>query len=223
MAIKALIFDLDGTLVDTAPDLMASTNHVLALLDRRPITMEEVRNFVGHGAKALIERGCNATGAPVEPEDLQRLYEEFIIYYAANIAVNSQVFPGVVKLLERCQAAGIKCGVCTNKLESLSVRLINEIGLSPHFGCIIGPDTIGVAKPNPAPYFEAVRRLGVATENSIMFGDSETDILTAKAAGVPVIAVPFGYTPQPVETYDPTHLVQHFDEIWPLLEKHYLA
>ncbi len=223
MAIKALIFDLDGTLVDTAPDLMASTNHVLGLLGRRAITMQEVRSFVGHGAKALIERGCNATGAPVEPADLERLYQAFIVYYSENIAVNSQIFPGVVQLLERCHEAGIKCGVCTNKLESLSVRLIDEIGLARHFGCIIGPDTVGIAKPNPAPYFEAVRRLGVAPEHSIMFGDSETDILTAKAAGVPVIAVPFGYTPQPVETYNPDYLVQHYDEIWPLLEKHYFG
>lgn len=223
MAVKALIFDLDGTLVDTAPDLMASTNHVLALLGRRAITMAEVRSFVGHGAKALIERGCNATGEPVQASDLERLYEAFIAYYSANIAVNSLIFPGVVKLLERCHDAGIKCGVCTNKLESLSVQLINEIGLARHFGCIIGPDTVGIAKPNPAPYFEAVRRLGVAVENSIMLGDSETDILTAKAAGVPIIAVPFGYTPQPVQTYNPTHLVQHFDEIWPLLDNNYLA
>jgi phosphoglycolate phosphatase len=223
MPVAALIFDLDGTLVDTAPDLMAATNHVLSLLGRRAITMVEVRSFVGHGARALITRGCAATGAAVNEAEMDRLFEAFIAYYTANIATDSQVFPGVIALLERCQKARIKTGVCTNKLEGLSVRLLNEIGLAPYFGSIVGPDTIGIAKPDPAPYFEAVRRLGVSSADTIMFGDSETDILTARAAGVPVIAVPFGYTPEPIATYHPDHLVQHYDEIWPLLERHYFS
>jgi phosphoglycolate phosphatase len=211
---RALIFDLDGTLVDTAPDLMHATNHVLATLKRRPITMDEVRSFVGHGAKTLIARGCEATGNPVDPRAIETLYQEFIIFYAANIAVSSRPFPGLITLLERCQSEGIAMAVCTNKLESLSLRLLDALDMRKYFGAVVGPDTIGVAKPDPRPFYEAVNRLALNETKSIMIGDSETDILTARNAGVPVIAVPFGYTPKPVAHYNPDRVVHHYDEMW---------
>jgi phosphoglycolate phosphatase len=217
MTLKAVIFDLDGTLVDSAPDLMLATNHVLARLERRPITMAEVRSFVGHGAKALIARGCAATGEAIDDTTLTFYHAEFLRYYEKNIAVNSAAFPGVVALLERCAASGIKMGVCTNKVEGLSVRLLQALGMAKYFGAIVGPDTINISKPDPAPYLEAVRRLGVMAEDSIMVGDSETDILTARAAAVPIIAVTFGYTVKPVSEFGPDHLVSHFDEIWDIL------
>ncbi len=217
MTVKAVVFDLDGTLVDSAPDLMLATNHVLARLERRPITMAEVRSFVGHGAKALIARGCAATGAAIDDSTLSFYHAEFLRYYEKNIAVNSAAFPGVVALLEQCAESGIKMGVCTNKLEGLSVRLLQALGMEKYFGAIVGPDTINVAKPHPATYLETVRRLGVMAEDSIMVGDSETDILTAHAAAVPVIAVTFGYTAKPVSEFGPDHLVAHFDEIWDIL------
>ncbi len=216
---RAIIFDLDGTLVDTAPDLMHATNHVLATLKRRPITMDEVRSFVGHGAKALITRGCQATGDPVDVRAIETLYQEFIIYYAANIAVSSKPFPGLIKFLERCQKENIATGVCTNKLESLSLRLLEALDLKKYFGSVVGPDTIGIAKPDPRPYAEALTRLGVGDAKSIMIGDSETDILTARAAGVLVIAVPFGYTPKPVIEYKPDLLVEHYDDMWDATQK----
>jgi phosphoglycolate phosphatase len=215
---RILVFDLDGTLVDTAPDLMHATNHVLATLKRRPITMDEVRSFVGHGAKALIKRGCEATGDPVDPRAIETLYQEFIIYYASNIAVSSRPFPGLVNFLNHCAAEGVRLAVCTNKLESLSIRLLDALGLSHHFGAVVGPDTIGIAKPDPGPFHEAVKRLGVANPRAIMIGDSETDILTARAAGVPVVAVPFGYTPKPVQEYRPDILVTHYDDMWKAVE-----
>lgn len=218
MTIKAVIFDLDGTLVDSAPDLMLATNHVLSRLERRAITMDEVRSFVGHGARALIARGCAATGEPIDEKSLDFYFAEFLRFYEKNIAVDSVAFPGVIELLKRCAAEGLKMGVCTNKLEGLSVRLLQALDMEKYFGAIVGPDTINVAKPHPAPYLETLKRLGVPAVNSIMVGDSETDVLTARAVGVPVIGVTFGYTQRPVAEFEPDHLVSHFDEVWNILE-----
>ncbi|MEQ1520292.1 MAG: phosphoglycolate phosphatase [Aestuariivirga sp.] len=219
MTLEAVIFDLDGTLVDSAPDLMLATNHVLSRLDRRAITMDEVRSFVGHGAKALIARGCAATGDAIDEKTLDFYFAEFLRFYEKNIAVDSVAFPGVINLLNRCAAGGLKMGVCTNKLEGLSVRLLQALDMEKYFGAIVGPDTISIAKPDPAPYLETARRLAIESKNSLMVGDSETDILTARAAGVPVIAVTFGYTQRPVATYSPDYLVSHFDEIWDIIQK----
>ena len=219
MPVDALIFDLDGTLVDTAPDLWAATNHVMKTLKRRPLAMAEVRSFVGHGAKTLIARGCAATGEPVDERTLETLYQEFIVYYVANIAEASRPYPGLIAFLDKCREAGIPMGVCTNKLESLSVRLIHALGLSPYFGAIVGPDTIGIAKPDPRPLRETLLRLGRADARAVMFGDSETDIRTAQNAGVPVVAVSFGYTPQHVSAFNPTLIIDHYDEAWGAVEK----
>ena len=220
MTIKAVVFDLDGTLVDTAPDLMAATNHVLSLLRRRPITMAEVRSFVGRGARILIERGVAATGDAIDEASLSYYHAEFLRHYEGHTADRSEIFPGVVALLTRLADSGIKAGVCTNKPEGLSRQLLDALDLSRLVGAIIGPDTIGIGKPDAAPYLETVKRLGVPAKNSILVGDSETDILTARAANVPVIAVTFGYTPKPVAEYGPDHLISHFDEVWDILKKY---
>lgn len=213
----AIIFDLDGTLVDTAPDLMHATNHILAREGRRKVTFDEVRTMVGHGAKKLIERGFAATGTPVPEHRLKALYHAFIDYYSANIAEESRPFPGVVPLLERCREQGIGLGICTNKLEGLSVSLVEALGLSHYFRAIVGPDTLRIAKPDAAPYREAVRRCGGTVARSLLVGDSETDVLTARAAGVPVIAVTFGYSERHVAEFAPDHLVGHYDAIWPIV------
>jgi phosphoglycolate phosphatase len=220
MPVEALIFDLDGTLVDTAPDLHAATNHVLSTLKRRPVTMEQVRAFVGHGARALIVKGCEATGEPVDQRDIEALYQKFIIYYAANIAANSRPYPGLLELLDRCQSAGIAMGVCTNKLESLSIQLLNALDMTKYFSAVVGPDTIGIAKPDPRPYAETLKRMERKIAHSLMFGDSETDIKTAQNASVPVIAVSFGYTAQHVSAFGPTHVIDHYDEAWPVIQSY---
>jgi phosphoglycolate phosphatase len=217
MTARAVIFDLDGTLVDTAPDLMAATNHVLSLLKRRPITMPEVRTFVGRGARILIERGVAATGDAIDEASLSYYHAEFLRHYEGHTADRSEIFPGVVALLNQLADVGIKAGVCTNKPEGLSRQLLDALDLNRFFGAVVGPDTIGIAKPHAAPYLETVKRLGVEPQHSLMVGDSEVDILTARAAGVPVIAVTFGYTAKPVAEYGPDYLVSHFDEVWDIL------
>jgi len=215
---RAVIFDLDGTLVDTAPDLMRATNHVLESLGRRPISMEEVRSFVGHGARALLTRGLAATGGLPEAYDVEPDYIRFVDYYSQNIAEGSTPFPGLIRLLDRLKAEGFGLGVCTNKLEGLSVQLLDALKLSPYFGAVVGPDTLGIAKPDPRPFREAVSRLGLIAPRALMVGDSETDILTARNAGVPVIAVPFGYTPKPIQDFGPDRMISHFDEAYEAIQ-----
>jgi phosphoglycolate phosphatase len=215
---RAVIFDLDGTLVDTAPDLMRATNHVLEGLGRRAISMDEVRSFVGHGARALLTRGLAATGGLPENYDVEPDYRRFVAFYSMNIADGSLPFPGVVKLLERLRGEGFGLGVCTNKLEGLSVQLLEALDLSRYFGSVVGPDTLGVAKPDPRPFQEAVSRLGLVAPRAVMVGDSETDILTARNAGVPVIGVPFGYTPRPVQEFGPDRMIAHFDEAYEAIQ-----
>jgi phosphoglycolate phosphatase len=220
MSLEALIFDLDGTLVDTAPDLYAATNHVLGLIDRKPISMAELRAFVGHGAMNLIERGVAATGDAVDQATLLELHKQFLDFYGDNVADHSVVFDGLLAVLDKAQASGLKMGVCTNKVEHLSLKLLTELNMMQKFGSLVGGDTLPVMKPDPTPLIEAATRLGVNPKNILMVGDSETDIRTAQNAGVPVLAVTFGYTSQHVSAFNPTHMIDHYDEAWPIIEKY---
>ncbi len=214
MTLKALVFDLDGTLVDTAPDLLLATNHALSLAGRPAISPSQLRSFVGHGAMDLIRRGIAATGDELPDGEVKRLHKAMLDFYADNIARESRVFPGLIALLNKCKAHGLKMGVCTNKVERLSNKLLDEIGLAPYFDAVVGGDTLPIMKPDPAPYLEVARRLGEDARKSAMFGDSETDIRTAQNVGVPVIAVTFGYTARPVSEFSPTYIIDHFDQAW---------
>ncbi len=220
MPVEALIFDLDGTLVDTAPDLMGATNHALSLIGRLPITMDQVRHMVGHGARSLIERGISVTGDSVDNITIDKMHIALLNYYSDHIADDSVIFDGLLDVLHKAQDAGLKLGVCTNKVEQLSHKLLRELKMADYFGAVVGGDTLPIMKPDPAPYREVARRLGVNAERTIMFGDSETDIRTAQNTGVPVVAVTFGYTPQPVETYNPTHVISHYDQAWDIIAKY---
>jgi phosphoglycolate phosphatase len=216
---RAVVFDLDGTLVDTAPDLWRATNHILVSRGRRPIRLDDVRAFVGHGARALIARGFKATGDGADRETIEKLFVEFVSYYGEHIAEGSEAFPGAITLLDRLAEDGFRLGVCTNKLEGLSVRLLEALDLLKYFDAVVGPDTVGLAKPDPTTYRETIRRMKLNIARSVMIGDSETDVLTARAAGVPVIGVTFGYTPRPVAEFGPDFLISHFDEAWPVIGK----
>lgn len=216
---RGVVFDLDGTLVDTAPDLTRATNYVLASRGRNPVSAEDVRGMVGLGARTLIRRGFAVTGDPVQEEDVEELFSVFLAYYADHIAIDSRLFPGSKEVLNRCRQEGLKLGICTNKPETLSRTLIENLGLHGYFDAIVGMDTIRVAKPDPRIYGETLRRLDMRDGRSVMVGDSETDVLTARAAGVPVIGVTFGYTAKPVKEFAPDYLADSYEELWPLIQQ----
>lgn len=210
---SAIVFDLDGTLVDTAPDLAAAMNHVLALHGRRAVPLDRVRHMVGRGARVLMARGFSETGAPAEDRVIEELYGEFLDYYLKNIAAASRPFSGLPGVLARLEGEAVALGVCTNKPESAAHALLQALGLGGHFGAVVGGDTLPVSKPDPATALETLRRLDADPAAAVFVGDSETDILTARAAGLPVIGVSFGYTEAPVETFGPDAMIDRFDDL----------
>ena len=208
-----LVFDLDGTLAETAGDLMGTLNVILQREQLAPLPLDKARSLLGAGARALIARGFAQAGRPLSPEKLQQLFEDFLAHYNAHIADNSWLFPGVEAALERCVAAGHVLAVCTNKLEHSSHLLLGALGIARRFKFVCGQDTFGVAKPDPTPLIETIARVGGVPSRAIMIGDSRTDIDTARAAGVPVIAVDFGYTDVPIAQLHPDRVISHFDEL----------
>lgn len=208
-----LAFDLDGTLVDTAPDLVGAVNHVLGEEGRPPIGPETLRALIGHGAKVLIERAFVATGEPVDPAALPRLIPSFMNYYRAHIADFSRPFPGTEAALVRLTDAGATLAVCTNKAEGLSTALLEALDLTRYFPVLVGGDTLPVHKPDAEHFLETVRRLGGDRARSLLVGDSPTDAATARNAGVPFVAVTFGYTPVPPEEFGAQALISHFDDL----------
>jgi phosphoglycolate phosphatase len=208
-----IVFDLDGTLVDTAPDLVATLNVVLARERLQPVPYDHGRLMVGGGARQMVERGIKANGRLLPAGEIDRLARDFITHYADHIALRSQPFDGVEATLDRLLGSGCHLAVCSNKLEWLSLRLLDALKLRPRFRAICGPDTFGVSKPDPAILNRTIERAGGEKTRAIMIGDSATDIATARAASVPVIAVDFGYTAIPVAELKPDRVVSTFREL----------
>ncbi|MGH6673358.1 MAG: HAD-IA family hydrolase, partial [Xanthobacteraceae bacterium] len=198
-----IVFDLDGTLIDTAPDLVDTLNVVLAQEGLPAVPFEHARNMIGGGARGMIEQALATEGRACPAAEMDRLYEAFLAYYAAHIADRSRPFPGLQATLEHLTAAGYRLAVCTNKLEWLSKRLLNALRLAGCFAAICGQDTFGVQKPDPRVLRLTVNRAGGELARAIMIGDSKTDVDTARAAHVPVIAVDFGYSDVPIASLQP--------------------
>ncbi|WP_262695030.1 phosphoglycolate phosphatase [Kordiimonas aquimaris] len=192
---KKIIFDLDGTLVDTAPDLLAATNHVLHEINRAPVTLEQVRHMVGFGAMKLIELGLKATGG-VNRQDTAELLQSFLKYYADNVAVNSRPFPDTINVLQALKSDGFGLAICTNKPHHLAKSLLHDLNMTQYFECIIGGDSLPYKKPDPRPILSAINALP-GTGPAIMIGDSIADIDGARAANIPSILVTFGYSAIP--------------------------
>ena len=208
-----LVFDLDGTLVDTAPDLINALNFVLDREGLPPVPLQSARNMIGAGARKLIERGLELEGRVAGIDDISRLTADFIDYYAAHIADASRPFDGLENALDDLQALGYRFAVCTNKLEWLSKRLLDQLGLSWRFSAICGADTFGISKPDPAILQQTILRAGGQLSSSIMVGDAGPDIGVARRAGIPVIGVEFGYTDVPMADLKPDRLINHMREL----------
>lgn len=210
---SVIVFDLDGTLVDTAPDIAQTMNVLLARRGRRLLEVGEVHKFIGQGIRVLMARALTATGAPGQDGEMAAMVDEFLVHYKANIANHSSLYPGVLTALETYRSAGVTMAVCTNKLEAPSRLLLESLGVTEYFAAIVGGDTLPVRKPDPSHLLETVSRAGGTASSAIMVGDSEADVAVARAANIPVIGVSYGYTQTPMAEIGPDRLIDHFDQL----------
>lgn len=208
-----VVFDLDGTLIDTAPDLIATLNSLFAREGVSPVAYDTARNMVGGGARLLIERGLASQGRALPASDVERLVRDFIAHYGAHIADASRPFEGLEAALDELGSFGCRLAVCTNKLEWLSVRLLDLLGLTNRFAAICGSDTFAVSKPNPEILRGTISRAGGHLDSAVMVGDSGTDVATARSAGIPVVAVDFGYTEVPAARLEADRVVSRFADL----------
>lgn len=211
---EAVVFDVDGTLLDTAPDLGGTLNRLLAEHGRPIVPLAAIRDMIGDGAAAMVERGFRTTGGV--PPDFEALVRRFIVLYEAHIADETRPFPGAVAAVERLRAAGIRLGVCTNKRTALTEELFAKLDLTKYFAAVVGGD-VPARKPDPRHLLDVVTRLGVPPAATVMIGDSINDVAAAKAAGIRVVAVTFGYTATPARELGADAVIDHFDELPGLL------
>jgi len=220
MSVPIVVFDLDGTLVDTAPDLLGTLAVVLSEFGYPAIGSPNERAIIGQGSRRMIDFALDALGADAATADLEAMHLRFLDHYGENVAVRSQPFPAVPETLDRLAAAGATLAICTNKYEAMSVKLMDALGLTDRFAAIVGADTLPMRKPDPGHLTGTIERAGGDPARAVMIGDSRTDIDTAKAAGIPVIAVDFGYTDVPVGELGPDHVISHYDELYDLAVRH---
>ncbi len=208
-----VVFDLDGTLVDSAPDLVNSLNVILEREGIPAFPVEQARKFVGRGGRMMIRQGLEAARAQVSDGRLEEMFAAFLAHYEDHLSVKTRFYPGAEAALDRLSADGHGLAICTNKFEKPSKMLIGDLGATSRFRAICGQDTFAVYKPNPAMLRLTIEKAGGDPTRAIMVGDTSTDIETAKAAGLPVIAVDFGYAPEPVATLGPDRIIGRFDQL----------
>ena len=208
-----LAFDLDGTLVDTAPDLIGALNLVLGDRGLAPLPVEAARALVGRGARYLIEHGFACAGEPLQEAEVGGLVARFIEVYRTRIASESRPFEGVMEALDALAAEGARLVVCTNKRTDLSISLLDALEMTGRFGAVIGADLAPAPKPDPSHFLAAVSAVGGDPRRAVMVGDSYNDVASAQAAGAPVIVVSFGYTETPAAELGAERLIDSFAEL----------
>jgi phosphoglycolate phosphatase len=212
-------FDLDGTLVDTAPDLCRAVNQALAAIGRAPVSEDTTRHLIGGGARAMLTRALDRTGGLVDDATFEQLYADLIAHYERHTSDHSAPYPGCLAALDALEARGCRLAVVTNKAEHLARKLLDELGMSHRFDCVIGGDTLGRerAKPKRDMIDEALRRCG--RMRFAMVGDSSFDVRAARAAEVPVVVLGIGYHDVPPEELGADALIAHFDELVGALDR----
>ncbi|KRD55413.1 phosphoglycolate phosphatase [Acidovorax sp. Root275] len=208
-----IAFDLDGTLVESAPDLIAAINAVLVAENLKPLSLEEARPFVSRGARWLLQWGITSSEVPVSAARTSELFHRFLLHYSVHIAVDSHPFPGAIDALTVLRNAGAKLVVCTNKPTALAHSLLSKLVMVDFFDAIVGLDVVTAAKPDPAHLIEAVQTVGGDLKQAIMVGDADTDAGAARGAGTHLILVDFGYTEVPAAELAPDILLSHFDDL----------
>lgn len=215
---RTVVFDLDGTLVDTGPDLTAALNHALGVLGRRTVDEESVKEMVGLGARKLLERGLEATGA-MTPELVEAGVQPFLDYYAANICVHSRPYRGIEAAMDELAAEGVTLAICTNKPQRLSELLMDALGWKGRFAAILGADRVPQRKPHPDHVLSTIEAAGGGVRSCAFVGDSIVDVTAAKAAGVPVVAVSFGFPDRPADTLGADAVIDGYGELIPTLRR----
>lgn len=211
---KTLVFDLDGTLADTAPDIIATLNAILASLGHPTLPDQHAIEMVGNGARALLAAGLKAAKVPFDQRLLDKLFVQFLAHYEKHIADKTQLYPGVIAALDRLANDGFIFAVCTNKMEHHAKLLLEKLGIKNRFSAICGRDSFPFLKPDPRHLTMTITQAGGHAEHAIMVGDSGTDINTAKNAKVPVVAVNFGYSETSVRLLDPDVVIEHYDHLY---------
>lgn len=214
-----LLFDLDGTLLDTAPDLHGALNYCLTSLGRPTVSLQSVKHMVGQGARILLEKGLEATGGMTSEAELDRLFDLFLDYYADHLSDHSVAFPGMIKALEELQAQGFQMGICTNKPYKLAKQIAEDFDLIRLLPIITGGDSFEIRKPNPGHILKTLELFEDDSIPALMIGDSCNDIDAATGAGLKSIAVSFGYTHIPPRELGANHVIDHFDELIDAIEK----
>ncbi len=217
--VQGVLFDLDGTLVDSAPDLAQAVNAVLADLGRAAVSLNAIRQWVGNGADRLIERALTGDlNGRLPVAELEAIRPQFVRYYGQTLCVGSQLYPGVLEGVKAVYALGLPIGCVTNKPSRFARPLLDQLGIGAYFTTVVGGDDASQKKPDPAPLLLAIERLGFQPEQCLMVGDSQHDVAAARAAGCPVIAVPYGYNHgQDIRAAQPDSVIDSLTQLAALL------
>ncbi len=208
-----ILFDLDGTLVDSAPDLTGALNHTMAHLNLPPVDEESVRQMVGFGARRLIEQGLEAAGVELNHGQFEAAFRVFLDYYGDHLVDHTRPFPGTEDLLRHLKEQGAVMAICTNKPQSLSEEVLRLLELDHYFDAVIGADAVSNRKPHADHIHATLKAIGGNVDQAIMVGDSATDIDAARNAGIPSVVVSFGYTTTPAAELGANHMIDHMSEL----------
>ena len=218
-----LVFDLDGTLVDSAPDILAALDHVMRLHGHPLEVDEDMRAGIGHGARHLIEYALYQASIALPPADIDVMHAEFLEHYVVHMCDGTRRYPGLIDALDRFADAGWSFAICTNKLEGLSRKLVDGLGIASRFAALTGGDTFETRKPHPAHLLGTIAAAGGDPRRAIMVGDTRTDLDTARAAKIPFVGVTFGYSPVPMAELGPDILIDAYADLHPAAVDRLLA